>query len=249
MSGAMTEYLTGYHTIEETLKHGGVKGTLLISREGGRVAELSALAARILVPVSEVDESELDQLTGGRSHKGAVLALERASSSIKGDLRHRLAALEATDALVLVLDGITDPQNLGAILRSADQFRVDLVVLPSRRSAQETQTVSRVSSGASVYVPLSVVPNIPSALESIKKSGFWVYGADVEGQSIAGSELKGRVCLVMGSEWEGMRRLVRERCDRLVRIPSAGHVDSFNVSVAAGILMYEVRRQQGFSGS
>lgn len=248
MSGdVMSEYLTGYHTIEETLKRGGVKGTLLVSREEGRVAELAALAARLMVPVSEVDESELDRLTGGRSHKGAVLSLDRVSSAVKGDLRHRLSQLESTDALILILDGITDPQNLGAILRSADQFHADLVVLPSRRSAQENQTVARVSSGASAYVPLCVVPNIPSALVTVKEHEFWVFGADVEGESLAETDLKGRVCMVMGSEGEGMRRLVRERCDRLVRIPAAGHVDSFNVSVAAGILMYEVRRQQGFA--
>jgi len=244
----MSEYLTGYHTIEETLKRGGVKGTLLVSREGGRVAELSALASRIMVPVSDVDETELDRLTGGKSHKGAVLVLEKTSGSVKGDLRHRLNELEGEVALILVLDGITDPQNLGAILRSADQFRVDMVVLPSRRSAQENQTVARVSSGASAYVPLCVVPNIPTALESIKERGFWVFGAEVEGESLAESDLKGRVCMVMGSEGEGMRRLVRERCDKLVRIPASGHVDSFNVSVAAGILMYEVRRQQRFPG-
>jgi 23S rRNA (guanosine2251-2'-O)-methyltransferase len=243
----MPEYLTGYHTIEETLKRGGVKGTLLVSREGGRVSDLAGLAARIMVPVSEVDESELDRLTGRRSHKGAVLALDRAPAAPQGDLRRKLAELTAEDALILVLDGIMDPQNLGAILRSADQFRVDLAILPSRRSAQETQTVSRVSSGASAYVPLCVVPNIASALAAVQASRFWVFGADVEGETLAEADLKGRVCLVMGSEGEGMRRLVRERCDRLVRIPSAGHVDSFNVSVAAGILLYEVRRQQGFS--
>lgn len=241
----MTEYLTGYHTIEETLKRGGVKGTLLVSREKGRAGELASLAARLMVAVSEVDESELDRLTAGKSHKGAVLVLDKPSSASKGDLRHKLAELDRPDALILVLDGITDPQNLGAILRSADQFRVDLTVLPSRRSAQETQTVVRVSSGASAYVPLCVVPNIPTALSSIKERGFWVFGADVEGEPLPAADLKGRVCLIMGSEGEGMRRLVREKCDHLVRIPAAGHVDSFNVSVAAGILMYEVRRQQG----
>jgi 23S rRNA (guanosine2251-2'-O)-methyltransferase len=95
-------------------------------------------------------------------------------------------------------------------------------------------------------VPLAVVPNIPSALETLKAKGFWIYGADMAGEPAHGKDMTGRVCLVMGSEGTGMRRLVREKCDFLVRVPAAGHVDSFNVSVAAGILLYEARRQQGF---
>lgn len=147
---------------------------------------------------------------------------------------------------MLVLDGIMDPQNLGAILRSADQFATDMVVIPSRHSAQETQTVAKVSAGASAYVPLAVVPNIPSALELLKENGFWIFGADMEGQTTDTIDFGGKVCLVLGSEGTGLRRLVRERCDFLARIPAAGHVDSFNVSVAAGILLFEARRQQGF---
>jgi 23S rRNA (guanosine2251-2'-O)-methyltransferase len=142
----------------------------------------------------------------------------------------------------MVLDGITDPQNLGAILRSADQFAAELVVIPSRRSARETETVSRVSSGASVYVPLAIVPNIATALERLKESGFWIYGADIAGEPLDRVSFSEKACLVMGSEGFGMRRLVREKCDHLIRIPASGHVDSFNVSVAAGILMFEVNR-------
>ena len=139
---------------------------------------------------------------------------------------------------------------LGATLMishaSADQFGVDIVVIPSRRSAQENQTVSKVSSGASEYVPLAVVPNIASALEMLKESGFWIFGADAEGELTDGLDLKGKVCIVMGSEGAGLHRLVREKCDFLISIPASGHVDSFNVSVAAGILLFEARRQQGF---
>ena len=172
--------------------------------------------------------------------------LSRAPASLQKDLRHLLSSLKTSTALVLVLDSITDPQNLGAILRSADQFATDMVVIPSRHSAQETQTVAKVSAGASAYVPLAVVPNIPSALELLKENGFWIFGADIEGETTDKLDLSGKVCLVLGSEGTGMRRLVRERCDLLARIPSSGHVDSFNVSVAAGILLFETRRQQGF---
>jgi 23S rRNA (guanosine2251-2'-O)-methyltransferase len=242
----VAENVYGFHSIEEALAKGAGTGTLLISREGPRIDRIRELAEHKGVPVSEVEDSELTQLCGSEAHRGIMLVLERPTASQKSSLKHHMASLESETSLVLVLDGITDPQNLGAILRSADQFGVQLVILPSRRSAQESQTVSKVSSGASEYVPLAVVPNIVTSLELLKEKGFWIYGADAEGQSTAKLAMKGKVCLVMGSEGTGLHRLVRERCDFLVSIPTAGHVDSFNVSVAAGILLFETRRQQGF---
>jgi 23S rRNA (guanosine2251-2'-O)-methyltransferase len=242
----MAKHVFGYHAIEEMLRHGPLEGTLMVGRQNERIARLVELAREAGVEVSEVDESDLTGLAGSTAHKGAVLSVSRGAAAPKGDLAAELERLgDRTAALALVLDGITDPQNLGAILRSADLFGVDLAVLPSRRSVQETGTVARVSAGASAYVPLVVVPNVPTALGLFKDRGFWVYGADMGGQACHGVDLKGRVCLVLGGEGAGMHRLVRERCDALIAIPSRGHVDSFNVSVAAGILMYEVRRQQG----
>jgi len=242
----MAEHLFGFHTIEETLRKGVVGASLLVSRQGPRIQKLREAAEDRGVPVCEVDDGELTRLCGADSHRGAVLVLSRAPASLQKDLRHLLGAVETDTALVLILDGVTDPQNLGAILRSADQFSVDIVVIPSRRSAQENQTVAKVSAGASAYVPLAVVPNIPTALALLKENGFWIFGADMQGDATDALDLSGRVCLVLGSEGAGMRRLVREKCDQLVRIPAQGHVDSFNVSVAAGILLYEARRQQGF---
>ncbi|HUI71660.1 MAG TPA: 23S rRNA (guanosine(2251)-2'-O)-methyltransferase RlmB [Spirochaetia bacterium] len=242
----MPEHLFGFHTIEETLRKGVSGASLLISRENARIQKLREAAESRGVTVSEVEESELTGLCGTDAHRGAVLVLSRAPASLQKDLRRLLSSLNTATALVLVLDGVMDPQNLGAILRSADQFSVDIVVIPSRHSAQETQTVAKVSAGASAYVPIAVVPNISSALELIKENGFWIFGADTDGETTDRLDLRGKVCLVMGSEGAGMRRLVRERCDLLVRIPAAGHVDSLNVSVAAGILLFEARRQQGF---
>ena len=218
----------------------------MISRENTRIAGLRALAEKKGVPVSEVDDGELTRLCGSDAHRGALLVVERASAAQKATLKHHLRDLAGEKSLVLVLDGITDPQNLGAILRSADQFRAELVILPARRSAQENATVSRVSSGASEYVPLAVVPNIPSALDLLKENGFWIFGADAAGKTTDTLDMNGKVCIVMGSEGDGLHRLVREKCDFLVSIPAAGHVDSFNVSVAAGILLFECRRQQGY---
>ncbi len=242
----MAETIHGFHPIEEALRKGSGGGTLLVSRAGPRIDRIRALAEQKGVPVSEVADSQLTELLGSDGHRGVLLIVERQPGSSKQGLRHHLPELQGETPLVLVLDGITDPQNLGAILRSADQLRVELVVIPSRKSAQENQTVVKVSSGASEYVPLAVVPNIAQALEELKQNGFWIYGADASGERIDRLSLKGKVCIVMGSEGSGMRRLVRERCDFLARIPASGHVDSFNVSVAAGILLFEARRQQGF---
>ncbi len=242
----MAEYVFGYHAIEETLRRKRPGMTLLVSRTNARIEEIRRLAVEAGVEVSEVGDGELTSACGSTAHKGAALLLRGASSGKGQGLKERLASLRGENVLALVLDHITDPQNLGAILRTADQFRADIVIIPSRRSAQETQTVAKVSSGASAYVPLVVVSNLPTALELFKENGFWIYGADMSGDPVDQIKLKGKVCLVMGSEGEGMRRLTRERCDGLVRIPASGHVDSFNVSAAAAILMYEARRQQGF---
>jgi len=172
------------------------------------------------------------------------LVLDKAPGKPIGTLKSFLQALTGSQALVLLLDGVTDPHNLGAVLRSADQFAVDLVVVPERRAAHETETVARVSAGANVYVPMIAVPNLASVVADLKASEFWIYGAAAEGKSAGSLDLRGRTALLLGSEGRGLGRLLRERCDELVAIPTRGHVDSFNVSVAAGILMYEARRQQ-----
>ena len=243
--------LSGFHAIAESLRREG-RGELLTSRSNPRIAELEALARAAGVPVRRVEGRELDALSGGAEHRGAGLLLEGAGRAAPraepGGLRERLEALSGPTALILLLDEINDPHNLGAILRSADQFGVELAVIPTRRAARETQTVVKTSSGASLYVSVASVPNLAAGLQLAKEAGFWVYGADVRGERVDTVAFAGRVALVLGSEGGGLRRLVRERCDALVRIPAGGHVDSFNVSVAAGILMYEVRRQQGFPG-
>ena len=178
----MAKHVFGYHAIEELLRRGPLEGTLLIGRSNERIVHLVELARKAGVEVSEREEADLTGLVGSTAHKGAVLAVSRGAPTPKGDLAEELDRLgDRPSALALVLDGITDPQNLGAILRSADLFGVDLAVLPSRRSVQETGTVARVSAGASAYVPLVVVPNVPTALGLLKDRGFWVYGTEMKG--------------------------------------------------------------------
>ncbi|HEQ72450.1 MAG TPA: 23S rRNA (guanosine(2251)-2'-O)-methyltransferase RlmB [Spirochaetia bacterium] len=238
--------VTGFHAIEELLKAGRVSGTLYLEPDKKKSAPLRLLARESGVEVVLAEATELIRLSGTEDHRGAVLLLAELPLSYRDNLSFILRSLTAKNALVLLMDGVTDPHNFGAVLRSADQFGAECVVVTARRSAHETQTVARTSAGASSYVSLVTVSNLKAAIDTLKEHQFWIYGADVNGEPAASLDLSGRTALVMGSEGKGLRRLVRESCDRLIRIPTRGHVDSFNVSVAAGILMYEIRRQHGW---
>jgi 23S rRNA (guanosine2251-2'-O)-methyltransferase len=190
----------------------------------------------------------LNRICGHDRHQGVALVSEPSGVAVKKNLQDALEAIESTFPLILLLDQLHDPHNLGAIMRSADQLAVDLVVTTHRGSASETPAVIRASAGASRYVPLITVTNLVEAINRCKRNEYWIYGADVAGTSLAEHRFTGPTVLVLGGEQHGLRRLVKEACDFLVRIPARGQVDSFNVSVATGILLYEVRRQQGFPG-
>ena len=145
---------------------------------------------------------------------------------------------------VLILDSLTDPQNFGAILRVADGFGVDLVVLPEHDSVGLTPVAVKASAGASEWVPVAQVTNLSRAIETLKKGGYWIYAAAENGERPDAIDFTGKVALVVGNEGKGIRRNVLEHCDRVVTIPMGGHVESFNVATATAILCYEVRRQQ-----
>lgn len=242
--------LTGLHAIEEYIKklvginaESAAKPTLLYSRKSHRIDALLALARDAKITASRADEGELDSRVG-KAHRGVILEVPYAIEYVES-LRGFTESAISDSSLVLILDGITDPQNLGAILRSAEQFGVDLVAIPARRSAQVNDTVLRTSAGAAVQVPLITVANLTRAIKDLKEVGFWIYGGDMSGRSAPSAKLSGKIGLVVGSEGSGLSRLVRESCDELLRIPSFGTVDSLNVSVATGVLLYEIRRQQG----
>jgi len=238
--------VSGIHAVEAALDTELRPGTLLLSRRNNRVEKLRQIAERKGIRVQRVGERELDRLCGHKKHQGAVLQTD--SGKVKQPLlKDRLYNLTAGPALILLLDSITDPHNYGAILRSADQFNVDLVLVPERRGSRETETVLRTSAGASAYLSIITVPNINRAIKQCKEAGFWVYGAHMQGEPAHIVDLKGRIALVLGSEGRGLHHLTADHCDSLLSIPAGGHADSFNVSVAAGILLYEIRRQQGFS--
>jgi 23S rRNA (guanosine2251-2'-O)-methyltransferase len=239
--------ICGYHAVEESLRAGS-RGTLFVSGGPSRLQPVRDLAREQGVAVRTVSAKELNRLCGHDRHQGVALLSEVSRHPARQKLGDALKAIGPGSALVLLLDELNDPRNFGAILRSADQLGVDLVVSPIRRSVSETAGVIRASAGASRHIPLIAVANLVQAIELCKGHSFWIYGADMNGKRLQKQRFESRAALVMGGEHRGLRRLVREACDFLVRIPSRGRVDSFNVSVAAGILLYEVRRQQGFPG-
>jgi 23S rRNA (guanosine2251-2'-O)-methyltransferase len=243
----MSEYITGFHGIEEALKKKQFTGKLYISKKNKRIDHLKTLAQKASVPVDQLSEAELDKNCPG--NKGFALYGKSTARSTEIDLDSFLRTFDKENALVVILDGITDVHNYAAILRSADQFYADLVIVPSRRSASDSEVVTKVSVGANNWVPVATVSNLTRAMKQLNENGFWIYGAHMEGEDSDKINLKGRTVIIMGSEGTGMSRIVRENCDGFISIPTNGHVDSLNVSVAAGILLYEVRRQQGFSKS
>ncbi len=245
----MGERIYGYHAIEEALKKASAGSSLYLLRNGGERLNKLVFQAQCTgkVAVKKLSREELDRMAGGIDHRGAILDLggprKGASRLQEIGVEEFLSSLsEEKDYIVLMLDGITDPHNLGAILRSADQFSVDLVIIPERRSAQANETVVRVSSGAAQYVPISVVTNLSREIKRFKESGFWVYSADMDGTPCCEEKFSRRTLLIMGSEGSGISPLVRKNSDYVVSIPTSGHIDSLNVSVSAGILLYQYRK-------
>ena len=246
--------LYGIHPVAELLrrlsaeKRGAQPGlTLLLARDNAALRRLRGEAQTLGIAVRSVTVAELSARCGSHAHRGAALITARSVAAGAGHagLREHLAVLAQRPAvLVVVADGVTDPANLGSIARSADQFAADLVLIPRRRAARVTDTVLRMSAGAAAHVATVTVANVAAALAQLKAFGCWIYGADLKGEALDQVRFPTRVALVVGAEGSGLHTLVRSRCDHLVRIPTAGQVDSLNVGVAAGILMYEVHRQR-----
>lgn len=219
-------------------------GALYVTGGGGVSAELARAAREAGVDVRRVSRSQLRSLAADARD----CALEPASGT-EGRSASLAEVLERSDerfGLILVVDHVTDPHNYGAILRSADQFAVDAVVVPGRRSAPLSSVAIQSSAGTAPHVTIVTVTNLAAAVEAMQERGFWVYAAEMSGEPIHQTKLSGRTAVVLGSEGKGVSRLVADRADALVRIPTAGHADSLNVSVACGVALYEIRRQQGW---
>ena len=242
----MEGVIEGRNAVTEALRAGTPMDKLYIAK-GETDRTLSALAARARkagVVVVECDRRKLDAMSETHSHQGVIaLAAAKAYASVEDILA---AARERGEApLIVVCDEISDPHNLGAIIRTAECAGAHGVVIPKRRSAGLTAVVAKTSAGAVSYMPVARVPNIPALLKDLQKAGVWVFGTAAEGSvSLYEADLKGPAAIVIGSEGDGMGRLVRESCDFLVSIPMKGRISSLNASAAAAILLYEALRQR-----
>jgi len=213
-------------------------------RDDARSRTLRERAVQAGVHVHAVDGAALGKLVGEVVHQGAVAAVRPLPSWDEHDLIEALIPLREA-ALLLVLDGVTDPHNLGACLRSAEGAGAHAVIIPRDRAAAVDAVARKVAAGAAEFVPVATVTNLARTLDLLKERGVWVAGTDAEApQSLYAADLDRPLALVLGAEGGGMRRLTREKCDFLVRIPMAGRLESLNVSVAAGVLLFEARRQR-----
>jgi 23S rRNA (guanosine2251-2'-O)-methyltransferase len=215
-----------------------------------RLQELRTLAGQAGITVVEADDSQLDKLADGERHQGVLVEIAPRPDDPETQLEEALEAIGTAPPLLLVLDGVTDPHNLGACLRSADAAGVAAVIVPRDRAVGLTPVVRKVAAGAAESVPLVQVVNLARTLRELKARGVWLVGtADDATRTLYDLDLSGPTALVLGSEGEGMRRLTREACDELVSIPMAGAVESLNVSVATGVALFEaVRQRRGRKG-
>ena len=257
--------ITGFHSIEEKIRaakgkanNSGLK--LYFSKPGPRVKKILAAAKEAGITAEQTDDKKLDSMVSEldeslRDHRGIVMEISGSAGAEKktanivdfdawvkthsGDN----AEGEQNRCTVVILDCVTDPHNVGAILRSCDQFGASLVVIPEHNSASDiagNEVIGRTSAGASAWVPVAIVNNLVRAAEDLKAAGFWVYGADAGGENCTKVDFAAKSVLVMGSEGTGISQLLEKQCDTIVSIPTCGKIDSLNVSVAAGVLLYEL---------
>ena len=240
------DVLGGRNAVLEALKAGrGINRILTVP--GGRekdMAPLLSLAAERGVPVRPASRQKLDEIAPGLRHQGVLAYVAPVAYASLEDILARAEA-QGEPPLLLLLDGIEDPHNVGALLRTADAAGVHGVLLPERRSCALTATVAKTSAGAVEYVPVARIGNTVQEMKRLKERGLWLVGADMAGEMESfAADMTGPLVIVIGSEGRGLGRLVKETCDFLVRIPMQGRINSLNASVAGALLMYEARRQR-----
>jgi len=238
--------IEGRNPVLEALRSGRTVEKLLVARGSteGSVREIIGMARDMGIVIQEVDRRRLDEISGHSSHQGVIAYIAPYQYADVEELIQR-AKDQREHPFLIIMDEITDPHNLGAVIRSAECCGAHGVIIPKRRSAGLTPAVIKASAGAVEYIPVAKVTNLARLLDELKTQGIWIIGADMDGSDYTRLDLTGPVALVIGSEGQGIRRLVKEKCDFLARIPMKGKIGSLNASVAAGILMYEVVRQRG----
>ena len=238
-----SDLIIGRNPVLEALKAGRPIDSVFISGEGGSLSLIARLAKEQGAVVKEAGRQKLDEISGGAAHQG-VIAFGACAEYV--GIKDILDAAKAKNEppFVIICDGIEDPHNLGAIIRTAECAGAHGVIIPKRRSASLSETVFKTSAGAASWVPVARVPNIPAAIDELKEQGLWIYGTDASGEDYTKTDLKGPIGLVIGSEGFGIGKLAASKCDFMLKLPLKGKITSLNASVAAGIFMYEVLRQR-----
>ena len=239
--------IEGRNAVTEALRAGVPvdKVWLLRGEDSAPLRRIAALARAAGAVVADADRRKLDGMSATGAHQGVVAAVAAQKYAEVPDLL-RIAEERGEKPLLVVCDEISDPHNLGAIIRTAECAGAHGVIIPKRRSAGLTAVVAKASAGAVAHLPVARVPNIPALLKDLKKRGLWIYGADASGTaSLYETDWTGAAALVIGSEGAGMTRLAAEQCDFLVKIPMKGHINSLNASAACAVLLYEAVRQRG----
>lgn len=235
----------GRNAVRELLKSGRAVDKLMV-RRGDREGSIVVIVAEAVekgIPVIEVEKAKLDAMSGGAPHQGVVaMAAEKEYCEVEDILR--IAEERGEPPLIVISDGITDPYNLGAVIRCAEGVGAHGLIIPKRRASGLTPVVSKSSAGAIEHLAIAKVVNIASTVESLKEKGVWVYAAEAGGASCYETDFSGPCAIVLGSEGEGVSKLVTERCDAIVSIPMYGKVNSFNVSTAAAVLLSQAKKCQ-----
>ena len=237
--------IIGRNPVREALKSGRPVDTVYISSHagGGSLNEIKTLAKDAGAVVKFVSEQKLTQLAGDGVHQG-VVAFGACADYVSVEDLLDISRQKGTPPFLIICDEIEDPHNLGAIIRTAETAGADGIIIPKRRSAMLTPTVYKTSAGAASWLPVARVSNLGAAIDKLKKENIWIYGTDMNGSLYTETNFDGAAALVIGSEGTGMSRLIREKCDFLVKLPMMGKITSLNASVAAGIFMYEIVRQR-----
>ena len=247
------EALFGVHPVQEMLRAGRRHCSAIWIASGQdqrRMAEVQALAGKHGIPIQRVTAEQLESRCGDGRHQGVVADVSGFPYTELETILPPTPEDDRSAAFLLALDSISDPQNFGAILRTAQCTGVEAVLLPKDRSVRPTPTVSKASAGALEHTRLIQITNLANTLDQLKAGGFWVAGTDATaGNSLFENDLTGRLVIVIGSEGKGMRPLVRQKCDYLLAIPQVGRIDSLNASAAAAVVLYEAFRQRNSAGS
>lgn len=237
--------IEGRNPVLEALKSGREIDKLFIQKgaEIGSIRQIISMARDKNILIKEVDKAKLDSLSQTKSHQG-VIASAALYKYYEVDEILQIAADKGEDPFLLILDEITDNNNLGSVLRTADAAGVHGIIIPKRRSVSLTPAAAKASVGAIEYVPVSKVTNLNQTIEYLKKKGLWIVGADMKGDTYYEKDMTGPVAVVIGSEGEGIARLIKENCDYLVSIPMKGKISSLNAAVSAAIIVYEINKQR-----